>query len=70
MGLAAIVLAVPLFETRQFVLHMLSLVAINSIVALGLQLLSLAAPWGNPGLALPPLKGRHAILARPDVFRQ
>jgi branched-chain amino acid transport system permease protein len=39
LAFAAILLTVPLFETRQFVLHMFSLVAINSIVALGLQLL-------------------------------
>ena len=35
----AAVLLLPLVETRTFVLHMLSLVAINAMVALGLQLL-------------------------------
>ena len=39
LAFVAMVLVLPLFETRQFVLHMLSLVAINAIVALGLQLL-------------------------------
>jgi branched-chain amino acid transport system permease protein len=35
----AALLVFPLLETRQFVLHMMSLVAINAMVALGLQLL-------------------------------
>ncbi len=35
----AALLLFPVFETRSFVLHMMSLVAINAMVALGLQLL-------------------------------